>query len=311
MPSARISVMIPTYNRSAVLKRALEAYAQQTALDAILEILVVDDGSTDETAHVVAEFARTSPVPVRHLRHENSGQSVTRNRGIREARGELILFGDDDIIPTPNLVAEHLSWHQKHPERHVGVMGYVPWSPEVRPTPLMQEIIKRGPQFSYGHMTAGKAVGALGCYFNNASLKLEFLRENGSFDESFRTWGFEDIDLGYRLVQRGMVLLYNPGAVGYHYKRVTFAELCQNPQKIAAALSVLETKEAGRAYLAAENRRKSTRKYRLQMRFVRLFVPLLFPLRPLLDSRIPLPGAIYRAFYAYDVYFTKKPHPKL
>jgi len=309
MSEAKLSIIIPTYNRKTILKRTLDAYMQQTARDAILEILVIDDGSADGTGELVMQAAKTSPVPIRYLFQQNSGLSAARNHGIREARGELILFGDDDIIPAPNLVAEHLAWHQKHPERHVGVMGYVPWSPEIRPTPLMREIIKRGPQFSYGQMTAGKAVGSLGCHFNNTSLKLEFLRENDLFDENFRTWGFEDIDLGYRLVQRGMVLLYNPGAVGYHYKRVTFAELCRHPQKMAEALSVLETKEAGRAYLAAENRRKSTRKYRLQMRFVRLFVPLLFPLRPLVDSRIPLPGAIYRAFYAYDVYFAKKTHP--
>ncbi|MGH9439972.1 MAG: glycosyltransferase family 2 protein, partial [Terriglobia bacterium] len=118
---------------------------------------------------------------------------------------------------------------------------------------------------------------------------------------------FEDFDLGYRLIQKkGMTLLYNPAAVGYHYKKVSFKEVCAFPKKMAASRKIYEAKEAGQAFLAFEARRKTTRKYRLEMLFVRTLVPLLFPLRPLLDSRIPLPGQVYKAFYAYDVYFAGK-----
>lgn len=307
MSAGKVSVIIPTYNRKAILKKALGAYAQQTAQDSILEVVVVDDGSIDETEKAVSDMASSSCVPIRYLRQENSGQAAARNRGIRGAGGELILFSDDDIIPAPNMVEEHLAWHEKHPEPHIAILGYVPWSPEVRPTPLMNHVIKYGPQLAFAHMTAGKTVGIFGCYFGNTSLKLNFLRQNGLFDESFHSWGFEDFDLGYRLIQKkGMVLLYNPAAVGYHYKKVSFKEVCEFPHKMAASRKLYEATEAGQIFLASEKRRKSTRKYQLQMLFVRLLVPLLFPLKPLLDSRIPLPGAIYRAFYAYHVYFAEK-----
>ncbi|HEX5482978.1 MAG TPA: glycosyltransferase, partial [Terriglobia bacterium] len=289
----------PTYNRKAILKRAIEAYAQQTRPDAISEVLIIDDGSTDGTGELVAQIGSESPFPVRHLYQENRGLAAARNHGIREARGDLILFGDDDVIPAPNLLEEHLAWHEKHPEPHVGVLGYLPWSPEVHPTPLMRYIIMEGPQFGYGHMTAGKSVSFMGCYFNNTSLKLDFLRQNGNFNENFRTWGCEDWDFGYRLMQKGLVMLYNPRAVGYHCKRVSFAEACQISKKIQPSLKIFEATEAGKAYFAAEKQRKSSRKYRAQLRLARWLVPILMPLKPLLDSPIPLPKVLYRAFFAY------------
>lgn len=306
MPSRNTSVIIPTYNRKAILKRTIEAYTHQTRREAISELLVIDDGSTDGTGDVVSQCAAASPFPVRHLYQENKGLAAARNHGIREARGNLILFGDDDVIPAPDLVEEHLTWHEKHPEPFIGVVGYVPWSPEVHPTPLMQYIISEGPQFGYGHMTAGRSVSFMGCYFNNTSLKLEFVRQNGQFNENFRSWGCEDWDFGYRLMQKGLVMLYNPRAVGYHYKRVSFAEACQFSKKIQPSLKIFEATEAGKAFLAAEKQRKSSRKYRAQMQLARWLVPILMPLKPLLDSKIPLPRLVYRAFFAYHNRAAKK-----
>ncbi|MGH9468878.1 MAG: glycosyltransferase family 2 protein [Terriglobia bacterium] len=299
MPAENITVIIPTHNRRAIVKRAIEAYVQQTRREAISEILVIDDGSTDGTGELVLQCAAASPFPIRHLCQAHRGLAAARNRGVREAGSGLILFGDDDVIPAPNLVEEHLAWHEKHPEPFTGVMGYVPWSPEVRPTPFMKHIISEGPQFGYGRMTAGKKVTFMGCYFNNTSLRLEFLRQNGGFNESFRSWGCEDWELGYRLINKGLVMLYNPRAIGYHYKRVSFAEACQFSKKIAPSLEIFQTTEAGKAYFAAQKRRKRSRKYRAQMQLTRRLVPVLMPLKPLLDSRVPLPKTLYRAFFAY------------
>jgi glycosyltransferase involved in cell wall biosynthesis len=295
MSRARISVIIPTYNRSQILKKTIEAYTHQTQQERIAEILVVDDGSTDATAEVVAECAKSTPVLVRHLWQENQCLAAARNHGIREAQGEIVLLGDDDIIPTPDMVEQHLSWHEKYPEPRIAIVGDVPWSPEVNPTPLMRWWGLNGLHFNVKEM-----YWPAGLYCNT-SVKLAFLKENGIFDERFRWYGYEDVELSYRLTKKGFRMLVNPHCVGYHHKRVTFNDMCRRGWLMATTPSykVFETTEAGQQYLANDAQRRAGRKYRTQVMLARIVVPLLFPLKPLLDSHIPLPSAIYAAFYAY------------
>lgn len=97
-----ITAIVPTFNRAAYLPEALNAIRQQTR--PVDEILVVDDGSTDETAQVVAAF----PAPVRYLRQANGGKSVALNRGLEHATGDLVWVCDDDDIPLPDAM-EHLT----------------------------------------------------------------------------------------------------------------------------------------------------------------------------------------------------------
>ena len=299
MSKATLSVVIPTYNRKAILKKALDGYTQQTARDEILEILVVDDGSADGTGEMVAEFARNSPVPVRYLRHENSGLAATRNHGIREARGELVLLGDDDIIPAPNMVAEHLAWHRAHPEMAVGVLGQVVWSPEALSTPFMRWMASGEGYLRYTHLTAGQEVDVLSRYFNNTSVKVDFLRHNGVFDEDFRVYGFEDTELGCRLGNKGLRLLYNPGAIGYHLKRLTFDEEVRRFHQLRVTRAIFDSKVGKGLYDQAWRRPKATLAYRCKVAVTRTLVPVLAPLKPLLDSQIPMPSVVYRAFHYY------------
>jgi glycosyltransferase involved in cell wall biosynthesis len=303
LSSAGISVVIPTHNRRAILQKAIEAYDSQTAFRRIREILIVDDGSTDGTAQFVLQHAKRSSLALRYLGQENKGQAAARNLGISEAKGELILLADDDIIPERNMVEEHLLWHEKHPDANFAVMGYVPWSPEVRPTPLMQWAIQAGPQFSYGIMELESRLPFDLCYFNNTSLKAPFLRANGLFDERMR-WLGEDWELGYRLYQKGLVMMFHPQAKGYHYKRLTFADLCRHRAGAVGPGKPFYTTEAGRELLEKRAQRTRTMKYRLQAWGLKHLVPLLSPLRLLLDSRIRLPGMIYRAFYVYYAILT-------
>jgi glycosyltransferase involved in cell wall biosynthesis len=295
MPGPKLSVILPTYNRANILRKTLQAYQSQADQDRILEILVVDDGSSDDTADVVSKSARSSPTSIRYFHQAKGGQAAARNRGIREAQAEIVLLGDDDIIPALNMVAEHLAWHERYPEPAIAVVGAVPWSPEVDPTPLMKWWGLNG--LSLKEKEVSWAAGVL-C---NTSVKLAFLKENGIFDERFRDYGYEDIELCYRLAQKGLRMLVNHDCVGYHYKRVTFSDMCRRGWIMATtpSLKIFESTEAGQRYQANNARRRASRKYRLQTQLARFVIPLLTPLKPLLDSRIPLPSVIYSAFYAY------------
>ncbi|MGH9357173.1 MAG: glycosyltransferase family 2 protein [Terriglobia bacterium] len=299
MPEPILSVIIPTYNRKAILKKALDAYSRQSAREKILEILVVDDGSADGTGGLVSQFAATSPVPVRCLSQRNGGLAAARNHGIREARGELLLFTDDDVIPSPNLVAEHLAWHARYPDIKTGVLGTVPYSPEVRPTPFQKWWGLDGIRFYPPYLYPGKGVSFWMMLFCNTSVKAKFLREIGTFDENFRTFGYEDLDFAYQLVKKGGQVLFNPDAVGYHYKRVSFSDASRLREKSAAARRYFRTKESGRKLAELEKQWENSRSHRTKVMLARSVVPILAPLKPLLDYRIPLPGRLYDIFYTY------------
>lgn len=293
-----LSVLIATHNRKQILVKTLAAYEAQSARSEILEVLVLDDGSTDGTAEAVAEFSACAELPIRYFRLTHRGAAAVRNYGIREAKGRLILFGDDDILPVPNLVEEHISWHRKHPQPSIGILGLVEWSPEVNPTPFMQWLAIEG-FFEYGKLTAGGEAG-FGCFYSgNLSLKTGFLRENGLFDEDFKSYGFEDAELGYRLERKGLKLLYNPRAVGYHYKFVSFADACRRARAVAAARRLFEKKEAGQYLAELYGRRGRSLATRLK-RFLGIpLIPFAALLKPLLDTQVVLPRFMYRKIYYY------------
>ena len=110
----KISVVIPTYNSAKFVGASLESALQQSCDD--YEIIVVDDGSTDNTASIVRAF----PAPVRYVAQTNQGPAAARNTGIREARGEYVCFLDADDSWKPNKLRTQLDFMDAHP--HVGLV---------------------------------------------------------------------------------------------------------------------------------------------------------------------------------------------
>jgi GT2 family glycosyltransferase len=164
----------------------------------------------------------------------------------------------------------------------------------------MKWLALAGPLLDYRSLSRGMQVdGTHHFYSGNISLKIAFLRENGTFDEDFRTYAYEDTELGYRLTKRGLRLVYDPDAVGYHYKYMSFAKACGQPQVMVAAERVFQTKEAGAYFAEIAARRQRSLKYRMLKLLVRWLAPALTPLRPLLDTQVPLPWVVYRALYHY------------
>jgi glycosyltransferase involved in cell wall biosynthesis len=105
----RISVVIPTYNRLAYLREALDSIRVQTR--PADEILVVDDGSTDATESVIGAM----PPPIRYIRQKNAGPAAARNRGIREATGDWVAFLDSDDLWTPDKLAAQMDFLERNP----------------------------------------------------------------------------------------------------------------------------------------------------------------------------------------------------
>ncbi len=306
MAPPTVSIVIATRNRKTTLQKAIQAYGRQTSRQDFLEVLVVDDGSTDGTSELVSECARTSSIPLRCLRQENKGAAGARNLGISEARGEIILFADDDIIPTPRMVGEHVAWHKKYPHLNFAILGYVEWAPEMHPTPFMRWLSHTGPYSAYGYLSPGGEATLGNFYTGNVSLKLEFLKSTGWFDEDFRGYGMEDNEFGYRLFKNGMRLLYNPEALGYHWKNVTFADLTRRLRAVRTAREIAAGKGYGIELARRWAKRTSSRSYQRKMLLLRAFMPIMMPLSFVLDSQIPLPANVYRAFYEYQDYLARR-----
>ncbi|MBI1897470.1 MAG: glycosyltransferase [Acidobacteria bacterium] len=101
-PEFRVSVVVPTYNRRQMLRDTIESLFRQTLASSEFEILIVDDGSTDDTAEMIAGLRERSPVPLLyHRMPENRGVAQARNTAVRLARGRIIAFTDSDCIVHP------------------------------------------------------------------------------------------------------------------------------------------------------------------------------------------------------------------
>jgi glycosyltransferase involved in cell wall biosynthesis len=107
-----LSIIIPTYNRKQVLLMCLNYLKQQTCPASRFEVIVAVDGSTDGTKEYIE--SNEFPFALKIVEQVNSGPAAARNLGARNASGEYLLFLDDDILATPDLIAEHLSIHKMY-----------------------------------------------------------------------------------------------------------------------------------------------------------------------------------------------------
>lgn len=286
-----LSIVIPTYNRCKLLRRTLQGLCGQEGADRILEVLVVSDGSTDATADAVDEFS--GRLPVRRIAQPKSGVSTARNRGLREARARVVLFLDDDVIPSSKLVLEHTDFHRQSPALESVLLGYVTWLPELRITPFMRWYGEYGALFGYALLEDGCQVDRRYLYTCNISFKTDFLRANAGFNENLTV--HEDHELGFRLAKQGMKMFFRRNALGYHNQSFTFQQACDRVQRYSKGFGAFLSTEAGREMTMNEALWKTQFKRVAKYCLVRPVNSL----QLLIDSNCPLPHSFYRVAYWY------------
>ena len=205
----KLSVVIATFNRRDLLARTLERVFAQDLRREDYEIVVVVDGSTDGTLDLLGSVE--SPCPFQVLEQPNRGQAAALNSGVAAARGEIVLFLDDDILCDSSLLREHLA--ARGDGERVVVFGPVRVAPESPPTLaatwtrrrtddygrwLTSEIEPRWPYVSTGDA--------------NSSMPRAAFVAAGGFDERF-VGARDDMDLGLRLWKSGIRFRYCPTAV--------------------------------------------------------------------------------------------------
>ena len=238
-----ISVVIPTYNRADHLLRCLAALQHQTIGPSKFEVIVVDDGSTDETHNRLRPFITTGFV--RYFRQDNSGPARARNVGIRAATGQIILFLGDDIMAAPQLLEEHLSYRRRFTGEPLAVLGFTEWSDTADVTPLMN--YQGLGQFGYHRIQEGSVdpdnLSYKYFYTCNGSVDRQFLLDNDLFfDEDYVYAMGEDGELAYRMQQKGLRIVYDPRALAYHEHHTTFEDACRR-KFLMGQIDVLHAKK--------------------------------------------------------------------
>ncbi len=216
------SVVIPTYNRERGLDTALANVVNQTINPKQYEIIVIDDGSTDTTRKRVLEIQQRFPEhTVRYFHQQNGGPAKARNKGIKEAKGEIIFFTDDDCEVPGDWMETLLDGLNRYPTA-AGVGG---WHV---PPPID---LKKSGASRYMHMVSDGPHPTIGTYikdheivsndplvyfgifaYNTANIcyRKKILERVKGFREDFHWPGSEDNDLGFRVALAGYHLLYLP-----------------------------------------------------------------------------------------------------
>jgi glycosyltransferase involved in cell wall biosynthesis len=196
----RISVVVPTFERLDVLPEVLDALGQQVDAPSF-EIVVVDDGSRDNTWNYLGQKVLAGDLPLVAYRQVNRGPAAARNAGVAAASGELVAFLGDDTVPDRGWMAAHLAAHSRlSGPRPVAVVGYTGWHQRMRLNPFLRYINEMGLQFGYGLIESPDDVPFNFLYTSNLSLPRVLLRE-APFDEGFPFPAWEDTELAYRLTR--------------------------------------------------------------------------------------------------------------
>lgn len=239
-PEPQISVLVATFGRPVALVGLLDALAAQRGRDGApapdFEVILVDDG-TEPPIHQQLELGRW-PLSLRLLRQNNAGPAAARNLGLAWVRAPLVLLLNDDAVPAPTLVADHLAAHAAAPAPAMQ-MGTFTLIPTRRRDHFAELVETTRLLFPQPLLPPGRCPGQVLCS-GNASLPTAPLRAVGGFDPAIRAPGGEDTELGRRLEQvEGVGLVYDPALVCGHDHLLSCAGLAARKRHLGRTVVYL------------------------------------------------------------------------
>ena len=214
-----VSIVIPTFNGASRIGDCLAALVQQTQ-DRNAEILVVNDGSTDNTVDAVRQYSG-----VRLITQTNAGPAAARNRGALEARGTIILFTDDDCVPTPDWLDAMLE-----PFEDTEVVGAKGVYRTCQKT-LVARFVQIEYEDRYRRMADVDCIDFIDTY--SAAFRRDRFLEMAGYDTSFPMACAEDVELSYRMSARGWKMKFVPEAIVHHTHPDTFLRYLKKKYKFA------------------------------------------------------------------------------
>ena len=242
-------MIIPTYNRPDILRECITRLVQQNFVKTEYEIIVINDGGTAEAEKIAQDMIKKTPVRIKYFYQKNSGQGSARNRGLDAASGDIVLLINDDILATSNLLHEHIKFHKMYPRENEAVLGLLLMDPRIKRTPFIEFMTNASLIFGKfgGHLTAyeklaGRETTDYNFFYANISFKRSLLADI-RFDETFQKYGWEDIELGYRLTkEKSLVIRYNPKALAYHFHSMAEESLRPRMNLIGSSIHLIHKK---------------------------------------------------------------------
>jgi O-antigen biosynthesis protein len=223
----RVSVIVCTHNGARTIRECCEGVRRLDYSD--YEIIVVDDGSTDDTAAIVREYDG-----VRLIRTEHRGLSSARNTGLAAATGEIVAYLDDDAAPDPQWLRYLAATFLR--STHAGVGG--PNLPPAGDGPIAACVARAPGGPIHVLLTDREAELIPGC---NMAFRKSCLEAIGGFDPQFRVAG-DDVDVCWRLQERGWTLGFNPAAMVWHHRRNSLRAYWKQQIGYGRAEAMLERK---------------------------------------------------------------------
>lgn len=221
-----ISVVVCSYNGARTIRDCLEGLMKVEYPN--FEVVVVNDGSTDETTQIVSEY------PVRLISTENCGLSAARNTGMMEARGSIVAYIDDDARPDPHWL-QYLA-HSYMTTPHAGIGG-----PNIAPPDdgFIADCVANSPGGPVHVLLTDEVAEHIpGC---NMSFRREWLLRVGGCDARYRLAG-DDVDLCWRVQEAGGTLGFSPSAMVWHHRRNSVRAYWRQQKEYGKAEALLEAK---------------------------------------------------------------------
>lgn len=197
-----VTIALCTYKRPHLIGRVLEACFEQDYPADQYDVVLVNDGSPDNTQAVIDAMRPRAACRFTVVEQANTGLARARNAGLKHVQGAVVAFIDDDVIPMPNFVSEHAHSHQARPRSVVRGAVINTTSPDDLPPPIYTLANYSGNFF----------------WTSNVSVAKRELDAVGWFDESFAEYGWEDIEIGMRLRKAGLRGVFNKRALAFHVK---------------------------------------------------------------------------------------------
>jgi len=215
-----LSVIVPAYNAERTIKDCIESLLNQDYKDKY-EVIVVDDGSTDDTAQIMAKYPT-----VKFIKQSNAGPAAARNRGASEANGEIILFTDSDCVPERDWIRMMLEPFHENKDV-VGVKGIY----RTKQRELTARFVQMEYEDKYRYMEKEDFIDFIDTY--SAGFRKEKFMEMKGYDTEFSVACAEDVELSYRLAKRGYKMIFNPRAIVYHKHPATITGYLKKKYKFA------------------------------------------------------------------------------
>ena len=245
----KVSIIICTYNRYDLLLCHLQALCNQTYNHKLMEIIIADDGSSDQTKNIINT---QYPFPIKYVYQKDKGYRLSkiRNEAIKIASHEIVIISDVDMIPVADYVSNHMRWH--HVCDNCAVIGHRRY---VDPKDIILRRIRNNPNYLYNvpdtihkrlnistdwrierykqsSMLKNHREPWLHLCGGNVSLKKSTFIQVGMFDDDFQSWGGEDQEFSYRLYKNGIYMIPDLKATGLHVEHdVDISKHNENQQK--------------------------------------------------------------------------------